>query len=70
MNKITLKANFETGEGDVGNLEKWRQVPALLRADLLKDWLVELEGEYQLAISEAFGPQYSKLNMESLQHGI
>jgi hypothetical protein len=70
MNKITLKANFETGEGDVGNLKKWREVPALLRADLLKDWLVELEGEYQLAISEAFEPQYSKLTMECLQHGI
>lgn len=54
MNKITLKANFETGEGDVGNLEKWRNVPALMRADLLKDWLVELEGEYNLALQQAF----------------
>jgi len=70
MHKITLKANFDTGEGDVGNLEKWREVPALMRADLLKDWIVELEGEYQIAISEAFGPQYNTATMEILQHGI
>jgi hypothetical protein len=48
--KITLKANFSDGEGDIGNIEKWREShPALLRADILQDWVGLLEQEYWVA---------------------
>lgn len=48
--KITLKASFETGEGCIGNIEKWRENSALMRADLLKDWIYDLELEYEKAL--------------------
>jgi hypothetical protein len=48
--KITLKANFANGEGEIGNIEKWREIyPALLRADILQDWVGLLEQEYWVA---------------------
>jgi hypothetical protein len=52
--KLTLKANFETGEGDIGNIEKWSENEALLRADILKDWIYLLQVEYDVAHQEAF----------------
>lgn len=50
--KLTLIANFDAGEGDVGNLEKWRKNNALLRMDLLQDWLGLIEDEYALAFKD------------------
>jgi|LakMenE18May11ns_1017448.scaffolds.fasta_scaffold8279550_2 hypothetical protein len=48
--KITLKANFQTGEGDIGNIEKFRSENyAMLRLDLVADWLDLLENEYEQA---------------------
>ena len=47
--KITLKADFDNGEGDIGNLEKWRKNNAMLRLDLLYDWIALLEDEYEQA---------------------
>lgn len=47
--KITLKADFDNGEGSIGNLDAWREHDALLRADLLKDWIRQLQAEYELA---------------------
>jgi hypothetical protein len=52
--KLTLKANFETGEGDIGNIEKWSEHEPLLRADILKDWIYLLQIEYDIAHQEAF----------------
>lgn len=52
--KLTLKANFETGEGDIGNIDKWCENEALLRADILKDWIHLLQIEYDMAHQEAF----------------
>jgi hypothetical protein len=50
LTKITLKANFENGEGNIGNIRKWRAShDALLRADILQDWVGLLEQEYQVA---------------------
>lgn len=37
--KLTLKADFFSGEGLVGNVSKFRENPALLRIDLLNDWI-------------------------------
>jgi hypothetical protein len=48
--KITLKANFQTGEGDIGNIDKFRSTNyAMLRLDILSDWLALLEDEYEQA---------------------
>lgn len=47
--KLTLKANFDEGTGSIGNLDAWRQHDALLRADLLQDWIHDLQKEYELA---------------------
>lgn len=48
--KPTLKADFNAGEGDVGNLENFRAYhDGLMRMDLLKDWIGILEHEYRLA---------------------
>jgi hypothetical protein len=48
--KITLKANFQSGEGDIGNIEKFRSENyAMLRLDLLADWIGLLEQEYEQA---------------------
>lgn len=48
--KITLKANFQAGEGDIGNIEKFRSENyAMLRLDLLADWIDLLEQEYEQA---------------------
>ena len=37
--KLTLKADFFSGEGLVGNISAFRENPALLRIDLLNDWM-------------------------------
>ena len=51
--KPTLKANFDSGEGSIGNLEKFRAChDGLMRADLLKDWIYFLEQEYDLALEQ------------------
>lgn len=47
--KLTLKANFDNGEGSIGNLDAWREHDALLRADILQDWIRDLQNEYELA---------------------
>jgi hypothetical protein len=48
--KPTLKADFNAGEGDVGNLENFRAYhDGLMRMDLLKDWIGILEYQYRLA---------------------
>lgn len=50
--KITLKANFETVEGTIGNLDKWREHDSLLRADILQDWIGLLNREYTIAVAQ------------------
>ena len=48
--KPTLKADFNAGEGEVGNLENFRAYhDGLMRMDLLKDWIGILEHEYRVA---------------------
>lgn len=50
--KITLKANFVIGKGDIGNLPRWRKNGVLLRADILKAWIVLLQKEYEVTVLE------------------
>lgn len=52
--KPTLKANFFTGEGCIGNIEKFRELDSLIRLDLLRDWIYELTNEYESASKELF----------------
>ena len=53
QSKITLKANFFNGEGDIGNIENWRRDNyPLLRADILQDWIGLLEQEYDVALED------------------
>ena len=48
--KPTLKADFNAGEGNIGNLENFRAYhDGLMRMDLLKDWIGILEYQYRLA---------------------
>lgn len=48
--KLTLKADFENGDGDIGNIEKWREAHSpLLRADILQHWVGLLDQEYWVA---------------------
>ena len=52
--KLTLKANFETGEGDIGNIDKWSENEPLLKVDILRDWIALLQIEYDVAHQESF----------------
>jgi hypothetical protein len=52
--KLTLKADFSNGEGSIGNVAEWRENEPLLRADILKDWIYELQQEYDLAVKETW----------------
>ena len=58
--KITLKADFDNGEGDIGNVEKWRAAHSpLLRADILQHWVGLLDQEYWVA-REDMKKQYKR----------
>jgi hypothetical protein len=53
MHKPTFKANLDLGEGSIGNLTKFRESGnSVLRADLLRDWIYELEKEYESTLNE------------------
>ena len=54
MNKPILNANFDTGEGSVSVTQEWKDLPALLRADLLKDWIFDLNLMYEHSVNQAF----------------
>lgn len=58
--KLTLKADFYSGEGDIGNQKRWHEDnDPLMRADLLKDWIGLLTKEYNLAVSQLFNEMES-----------
>jgi hypothetical protein len=53
--KPTLKADWFNGEGKIGNLKEWReQHNCVLRADLLQDWIYDLQMEYEATLTECF----------------
>lgn len=47
--KPTLKWDLYNGEGDVGNLESFRNMDPLIRCDVLGDWVGILQAEYERA---------------------
>jgi hypothetical protein len=59
--KPTLCLDFESVEGDLGNLDNWRKHDALFRADVLKDWIGLLQKEYEIALED--------MNKEYKRHG-
>lgn len=46
-----LVSDIDSGEGSVRWPANWHTMSALMRADLLKDWLHELTGRYNDAVS-------------------
>ena len=52
MSAPKLWQDLFAGEGTVGFPPEWLQLDPLLRADLLKDWLIELEKQYDAAVAE------------------
>jgi hypothetical protein len=51
--KPILKANLETGAGEVHVTQEWRDLPAILKATLLQDWLLDLNMMYERAVHAA-----------------
>lgn len=54
MKKPRLRADLVDVEGHISIPEEWRQYDALIRADLLQDWIALLEDEYTLAVKQLF----------------
>ena len=46
------KYNEESGEGSILIDESFRKEDPLFRADVLKDWLNEIELEYEMAVKD------------------
>ena len=67
--KPTLCANFDSGEGHIGNLDNWNKLDWLLRADLLKDWIYFLEIEYEKALNDDERLPRGSVVMDILGHG-
>jgi hypothetical protein len=63
--KPTLKANFYAGEGEIGNLDEFRKHDTLMRLDLLKDWIYDLEQEY----NRTFEEHQERRKLRRIQHG-
>jgi hypothetical protein len=55
-----LHANYDTGEGHVSEPDDWKEMDALLRADLLQCWLHDIENLYNQAVKEAFPRRENK----------
>ncbi len=49
-----LIADEEHGEGEIMLPPEWEHYSALLRADLLNDWLHDLEAEYWKSVDGIF----------------
>ena len=49
---VTLTADLECGEGEVKLRTMFDELDGLTRADVLKDWIGELESLYDEALSD------------------
>ena len=49
---VTLTADLECGEGEVKLRTVFDELDGLTRADVLKDWMRELESLYDEALSD------------------
>jgi hypothetical protein len=54
MSMPKLKADLDNGTGDVAFPRDWDSHNALLRADLIRDWLFALNWEYERAVASIF----------------
>jgi hypothetical protein len=53
--RIRLRADVYFGEGKVKMPPDWRGLDPVLRADLLRDWLYDLQEEYIQAVNKIVG---------------
>jgi hypothetical protein len=63
--KPTFKIKMGDFEGCIGNLEKFRELDLMERADLLQDWIVELIDEYNETLDLLFPKANSKFYLAS-----
>lgn len=52
FSRPTLRMNLEGGQGEVGNLDAFRELDPLLQVDILLDWLADLRAEHKRAWAE------------------
>ena len=52
LNAITLIVDFNNDQGDIKISDQFLQLDGLTKADMLKDWKIFLENEYDLALEE------------------
>lgn len=52
MTTPKLVADLEGGNGSVSFPPAWNELSALMRADLLKDWLFDLQAAYSAAVDQ------------------
>ena len=62
MKKPKFHANEFSGEGEVTFPDDWNVHHAILRADLLRDWIYDLEKEYNKTVEEICKPARKQLN--------
>jgi hypothetical protein len=55
-----LRADFESGEGHVFYPKTFERETALMRADLLQDWINDLRWAYKQALNELYGEPLTK----------
>jgi hypothetical protein len=61
-----LKANLNSGEGDAKIIAEFDDLTPLMKMDLLKDWIYDLEKAYEEARSEfSFEGKLGKSNGKS-----
>jgi hypothetical protein len=61
--KPTFKIDTNNFEGSIGNLENFRELDKVARADLLQDWLTELIEEYNLTLNSLYPKSKSNLQL-------
>lgn len=62
-----LKANLDTGEGDVVFTEFFERLSPLMKADLLKDWLYDITEAYEEARSEMYVEMRVESDLEKME---
>ena len=48
----TLRVDYKNGEGEIHLDQRFKESEAILRADVLKDWIYDLQNEYDKALIE------------------
>ncbi len=61
---LTLRADLDSGEGNVPLTSKFDELSPLMKADLLKDWIGQLGVLYTDALAD-FDKEYDSLSTEA-----